>query len=91
MAANLFGHPARDDAVNYPPDLTVQAGVQLKPLAQPHLLGQCNHQMPVVSFGQLLGQLMAQDLGPAIDTGWTDPRLARKGNGHMDFAIRAVQ
>jgi hypothetical protein len=40
MAANLLGHPARDYAVNYPPDLTVQAGVQLKPPAQPHLLGQ---------------------------------------------------
>ena len=47
----LRGHPARDDAVNQPPDLAMQACVQLKTLAQSHFLGESNHQMAVVPVG----------------------------------------
>ncbi len=91
MASNLSGHPASEDAVDHTSDLAMQAGVQLEPLAQTHLLGQCHHQVAVVALWQLLGQRMAQDLRPAIDATGTHAGFARKWHCHMDLALGAMQ
>ena len=91
MASNLGGHPASDDAVDQTSDLAMQAGVQLEPLAQTHLLGQSDYEVSVVALWQLIGQRMAQDLRPAIDATGTHAGLARKWHCHMDLAIGAMQ
>jgi len=91
MAADLGRHPPADDAVDQARDLPVQAGVALETLAQAHSFRQSDDEMAVVTFGELLGQGVAEALCSAVDAGWADSCLARKWDGHVDFAIGAVQ
>ena len=59
--------------------LSARSGARIRAVSQPYLLGQRNHHMPVVPFGQLLGQTMSQDLDPAIDTEEANLGFAENG------------